>query len=167
MKLTSILAIFLLPCAVAAAQTTASKAPPTTTETLLREWNDTGRKLVAMAEDFPEAKYKFRPVKGVRTFGEQLLHVAFWNEYVAKTATGKKMDTKLYRDHSLFPGGLTTRTAAQMLDHKPTELVRRAVWGMLPKGPLGRKIIKKLKIYASAEHPHAAQKPQALQLAQP
>ena len=80
--------------------------------------------------------------------------------------TGRKWETKLYRDHSLFPGGLTTRTAMQMLEHKPTELVRRAVWGMLPKGPLGRRMVKKLKIYASAEHPHAAQKPQAWKLAQ-
>jgi len=80
--------------------------------------------------------------------------------------TGRKWETKLYRDHSLFPGGLTTRTASQMLDHKPTELVRRAVWGMLPKGPLGRRMVKKLKIYASAEHPHAAQKPQPRKLAQ-
>src|SRR5512134_2178872 len=63
--------------------------------------------------------------------------------------TGNKWDGKLYRDHSLFPGGLTTRTAKQMLDHAPTELVRRAVWGMLPKGPLGRRIVKKLKIYAA------------------
>ena len=80
--------------------------------------------------------------------------------------TGKKWDIKLYRDHSLFPGGLTTRTASQMLAHKPTELVRRAVRGMLPKGPLGRRIVKKLKIYASAEHPHAAQKPTPLVAAQ-
>src|SRR5215467_13931771 len=70
--------------------------------------------------------------------------------------TGKKWDIKLYHDHTLFPGGLTTRTAQQLLDHKPTELIRRAVWGMLPKGPLGRRIIKKLKIYAAAEHPHVA-----------
>jgi large subunit ribosomal protein L13 len=78
--------------------------------------------------------------------------------------TGKKWETKLYYDHTLFPGGLTTRTATQLLAHKPTELIRRAVWGMLPKGPLGRRIIKKLKIYAAAEHPHAAQKPAPMQL---
>jgi large subunit ribosomal protein L13 len=80
--------------------------------------------------------------------------------------TGRKWETKLYYDHSLFPGGLTIRTAEQLRAHKPTELVRRAVWGMLPKGPLGRKIIKKLKVYAQAEHPHAAQKPAVLSAAQ-
>ena len=71
--------------------------------------------------------------------------------------TGKKMDIKLYRDHSLFPGGLRTLTAKGMLERHPTELVKRAVWGMLPKGPLGRRIYKKLKVYAGAEHPHQAQ----------
>src|SRR5262249_13415069 len=76
--------------------------------------------------------------------------------------TGKKMQIKLYHDHSLLPGGLTTRSAEQLLAHKPTELVRRAVWGMLPKGPLGRRIVKKLKVYASAEHPHTAQQPETL-----
>jgi large subunit ribosomal protein L13 len=79
--------------------------------------------------------------------------------------TGKKWDIKLYHDHTLFPGGLQTRTAQQLLKDKPTELVRRAVWGMLPKGPLGRKIIKKLKVYASDKHPHVAQKPKELSLA--
>jgi large subunit ribosomal protein L13 len=78
--------------------------------------------------------------------------------------TGKKWQIKLYRDHSLFPGGLTTRTAEQLLAHKPTELVRRAVRGMLPKGPLGRRIVKKLKVYATAEHPHGAQKPAQLEV---
>jgi large subunit ribosomal protein L13 len=80
--------------------------------------------------------------------------------------TGRKWETKLYRDHTLFPGGLTTRTAEQLLAHKPTELIRRAVRGMLPKGPLGRRIVKKLKIYAQAEHPHTAQMPTPLVLAQ-
>jgi large subunit ribosomal protein L13 len=78
--------------------------------------------------------------------------------------TGKKWDIKLYYDHTLFPGGLQTRTAQQMLEQKPTELVRRAVWGMLPKGPLGRRIIKKLKVYAVAEHPHTAQNPSQLSI---
>jgi len=76
--------------------------------------------------------------------------------------TGKKWDIKLYRDHSLFPGGLRTQTASQLLARHPTDLVKRAVWGMLPKGPLGRRIYKKLKVYAGAEHPHAAQQPKPL-----
>ena len=76
--------------------------------------------------------------------------------------TGKKWSIKLYRDHSLFPGGLRTQTAEQLVKRHPTDLVERAVWGMLPKGPLGRRIYKKLKVYAGAEHPHVAQQPKPL-----
>jgi len=78
--------------------------------------------------------------------------------------TGKKLEDKLYYRHSLYPGGLTTFTAAELLKRNPKELVERAVWGMLPKGPLGRRMYKKLKVYASAEHPHAAQTPSELKL---
>ena len=78
--------------------------------------------------------------------------------------TGKKMQGKLYYRHSLFPGGLTTFTAEQLLKRNPKELIERAVWGMLPKGPLGRRIYKKLKVYAGAKHPHEAQQPQVLKL---
>ena len=78
--------------------------------------------------------------------------------------TGKKWTDKLYRDHSLFPGGLAERSAKQLVQRHPTELVKRAVWGMLPKGPLGRRIYKKLKVYAGTEHPHAAQQPKPLSL---
>ena len=78
--------------------------------------------------------------------------------------TGKKMQGKLYYRHSLFPGGLTTFTAEQLLKRNPKELMERAVWGMLPKGPLGRKLYKKLKVYASDKHPHAAQTPVELKL---
>jgi large subunit ribosomal protein L13 len=76
--------------------------------------------------------------------------------------TGRKWSNKLYYNHSLFPGGLAIQTAEQIRSRKPTEPVRRAVRGMLPKGPLGRRLIKKLKIYAAAEHPHASQNPQPL-----
>jgi large subunit ribosomal protein L13 len=79
--------------------------------------------------------------------------------------TGNKWTTKLYRDHSLFPGGLRTKTAEQLMKRHPTDLIKRAVWGMLPKGPLGRQIYKKLKVYTGAEHPHAAQQPKPLKLA--
>jgi len=78
--------------------------------------------------------------------------------------TGKKMQGKLYYRHSLHPGGLTTFTAEQLLKRNPKELIERAVWGMLPKGPLGRRIYKKLKVYASDKHPHAAQTPVELKL---
>jgi large subunit ribosomal protein L13 len=73
--------------------------------------------------------------------------------------TGKKWQGKLYYRHSLFPGGLSTFTAEQLLKRNPIELIERAVWGMLPKGPLGRRIYKKLKVYASDKHPHVAQTP--------
>jgi large subunit ribosomal protein L13 len=79
--------------------------------------------------------------------------------------TGKKWQIKLYRDHSLFPGGLRTQTAEQLVKRHPTDLVKRAVWGMLPKGPLGRRIYKKLKVYAGSEHPHAAQQPKPVKFA--
>ena len=78
--------------------------------------------------------------------------------------TGKKWTDKIYRDHSLFPGGLSEFSAKQLVERHPTDLVKRAVWGMLPKGPLGRRIYKKLKVYAGTEHPHSAQQPKPLAL---
>ena len=78
--------------------------------------------------------------------------------------TGKKWQTKSYYDHTLFPGGLETRSAETLLAQHPEDLVKRAVWGMLPKGPLGRRIYKKLKVYAGTEHPHSAQQPKPLVL---
>lgn len=78
--------------------------------------------------------------------------------------TGKKLDDKIYYRHSLYLGGLKAKPAKEVLATKPDEVIRRAVWGMLPKGPLGRDIIKKLKVYPGAEHPHAAQQPAKHQL---
>jgi len=76
--------------------------------------------------------------------------------------TGRKLEQKRYYRHSGWPGGMKVRTAKQMLESKPTEVVRHAVKGMLPKGRLGRQMIKKLKVYAGPEHPHQAQKPEKL-----
>jgi large subunit ribosomal protein L13 len=76
--------------------------------------------------------------------------------------TGKKWTDKKYFDHSLFPGGVREQSAQQLLGRHPTDLVTRAVWGMLPKGPLGRRLYRKLKVYAGAEHPHGAQQPKPL-----
>jgi large subunit ribosomal protein L13 len=76
--------------------------------------------------------------------------------------TKDKWQTKLYYDHSLFPGGLRTQTAFQLNQRHPGDLVRRAVWGMLPKGPLGRRIFKKLKVYAGPSHRHANHQPKVL-----
>lgn len=78
--------------------------------------------------------------------------------------TGRKLDQKMYYWYSGYPGGIKGRTARQMLDRKPEEVLRRAVKGMLPKNNLGRKLISKLKIYAASEHPHQAQQPKALAL---
>ncbi len=76
--------------------------------------------------------------------------------------TGKKWTDKIYFDHTLFPGGLVRTSAEKMLAKHPEELIRRAVWGMLPKGRLGRRIYKKLKVYASPTHQHEAQQPETL-----
>jgi len=79
--------------------------------------------------------------------------------------TGKKMQGKLYHHHTLFPGGLKTFTAEKLIERNPIAVIERAIWGMLPKGPLGRRIYKKLKVYADATHPHAAQQPAQFKLA--
>jgi large subunit ribosomal protein L13 len=78
--------------------------------------------------------------------------------------TGNKWDDKKYFDHSLFPGGVRENSAKQLLARHPTSLVERAVWGMLPKGPLGRRLYKKLKVYAGDKHPHLAQQPKTLEI---
>jgi large subunit ribosomal protein L13 len=78
------------------------------------------------------------------------------------TVTGKKMDEKLYRRHSGYPGGLKTRTLREQLERRPTEVIRTAVKGMLPRNRLARRQITKLKVYAGPEHPHAAQSPERL-----
>lgn len=76
--------------------------------------------------------------------------------------TGKKLEQKIYYNHSDYPGGMRETTLATMLAKKPEEVTKLAVKGMLPKGPLGRSMITKLHVYAGAEHPHAAQKPEVL-----
>ena len=74
--------------------------------------------------------------------------------------TGNKLDQKMYYRHSGYPGGLKSRTLREQLDRRPTEVLRKAVKGMLPKNRLARQQITKLKIYAGPEHPHEAQNPQ-------
>ena len=78
--------------------------------------------------------------------------------------TGNKLDQKRYYRHSGYPGGLRTRTLRDQLDRRPTEVLRVAVKGMLPKNRLARRQLTKLKIYAGPEHPHAAQNPRPLDL---
>ena len=75
---------------------------------------------------------------------------------------GKKLDQKIYYHHSDYVGGMKETTLREMLAKKPEKVVELAVKGMLPKGPLGREMFTKLHVYAGAEHPHAAQQPEAL-----
>jgi large subunit ribosomal protein L13 len=79
--------------------------------------------------------------------------------------TGTKLEKKVYFRHTEYPGGIRERTAAQMLQEKPEELIKIAVKGMLPKNRLSRKLVTKLKVYAGPEHPHDAQRPQPLTIA--
>ncbi len=80
------------------------------------------------------------------------------------TLTGKKWDQKMYHRHSGYVGGLKSVTAKQLLDKRPEDLIIHAVRGMLPKNTLGRKMLKKLKVYAGPDHPHVAQEPQLLEI---
>lgn len=78
--------------------------------------------------------------------------------------TGNKATDKMYHHHTGYPGGLRSKTFNQMIDHAPERTLQSAVKGMLPKGPLGRSMFTKLKVYAGASHPHAAQQPQELNI---
>jgi len=73
--------------------------------------------------------------------------------------TGRKLDQKTYYSHSQYPGGLKEETLKDLLERKPEEVIKKAVWGMIPKGKLGRAIYKKLKVYRGPSHPHEAQNP--------
>ena len=76
--------------------------------------------------------------------------------------SGKKMEQKIYYNHSEYVGGMKETTLKEMMDKKPERVIELAVKGMLPKGPLGRAMIKKLHVYAGPEHKNAAQKPEVL-----
>lgn len=78
--------------------------------------------------------------------------------------TGKKLDQKIYYRHSDYVGGMKETTLKELLAKKPEDVIKLAVKGMLPKGPLGRQMIKKLHVYAGPEHEHAAQKPEVLEI---
>ena len=80
------------------------------------------------------------------------------------TLTGNKLDQKMYYNHSGYTGGLRKRTAKEMLENYPVEMVERAVKGMLPKGRLGRAMYKKLYVYEGPEHKQQAQKPETIEI---
>ena len=90
-------------------------------------------------------------------------HVVVINARKARF-TGSKTEQKLYRYHTLYPGGLRETSAKDMFDKKPERVIELAVKGMLPKSKLGKAMAKKLKVYADADHRHTAQKPEAVQL---
>jgi large subunit ribosomal protein L13 len=90
-------------------------------------------------------------------------HVIVVNADKIVLSRGKAEAKQVYR-YSGYPGGLKSERYSELLDRRPDEAIRRSVRGMLPKGPLGRQMIKKLKVYAGPEHPHAAQTPTALEL---
>jgi len=91
-------------------------------------------------------------------------HVIVINADKIVLTSGKAERKPVYR-HSGYPGGLKTETFAQLLARKPEEAVRKSIKGMLPKNRLGRQMLTKLKVYAGPHHPHAAQQPQALEVA--
>jgi large subunit ribosomal protein L13 len=78
--------------------------------------------------------------------------------------TGNKVRNKLYYRHSGYPGGIKVENYAKVISRKPIKPLEKAIKGMLPKGPLGNKLFRNVKIYAGVDHPHAAQKPEVLEL---
>jgi len=78
--------------------------------------------------------------------------------------SGNKLRTKTYTKHTGYPGGLKSVTAEHLLQKQPTQIVERAIKGMLPKTPLGKQMARKLKVYAGAEHPHQSQQPETIVL---
>lgn len=90
-------------------------------------------------------------------------HVIIVNADKVILSGNKASNKRIYR-HSGYPGGIRNETFDNLLDRKPADAVRRSVRGMLPKGPLGRQLISKLKVYAGPEHPHTAQAPKPLDI---
>jgi len=78
--------------------------------------------------------------------------------------SGRKREGKIYHRHTGFPGGIRSITAGRLLETRPERAIEHAVRGMLPKGRLGRRMLRKLRVYAGPEHPHAAQKPERLEI---
>ncbi|MHA7880311.1 MAG: 50S ribosomal protein L13 [Saccharospirillum sp.] len=78
--------------------------------------------------------------------------------------TGRKSKQKMYHRHTGYPGGLKSMNFEKLIDHKPERVIELAVKGMIPRNPLGRAMLKKLKVYAGVDHPHAAQQPKELKI---
>lgn len=90
-------------------------------------------------------------------------HVIVLNAGYIKV-TGKKMTDKLYRKHSGYPGGLKTLSLKELMAKNPCRVIEHAVWGMLPKNSMGRRMIRRLKVYPGSDHPHFGQKPGVMEV---
>ena len=136
-----------------------------TPETREREWlvvDATGKTLGRLATQLADAlrgkrKPEYTPHCDVGDFV-----IVVNAEKIA--VTGKKREDKRYYRHSGYPGGLRSRTLEEMLDRRPEEVIRRAVKGMLPRNRLARAQLRKLKVYAGPDHPHAAQQPSQMEI---
>lgn len=95
--------------------------------------------------------------------GDNVIVVNAGGIQVTGTRTNSKLDTKVYHHHSGYPGGLKSKTLREQLATHPDRVIRSAVWGMLPHNKMGRHLLKNLKVYATAEHPHEAQNPKTLE----
>ena len=112
----------------------------------------------AQARDGPEIDQN-----PVRAFADTGDHIVVVNAEKIRV-TGNKMEDKIYHHHTGYPGGLKSITFEKLIDKAPERVIQGAVKGMLPKGPLGRKMFRKLKVYGGPEHPHAAQQPRPFEL---
>ncbi|AJQ93991.1 50S ribosomal protein L13 [Gynuella sunshinyii] len=134
-------------------------------ETVKRDWyvvNAEGRTLGRLATEVA------RRLKGKHK-AEYTPHVDTGDYVVIVNAekvrvTGKKSKDKMYYRHTGFPGGIKEMSFEKLIDHKPEQVIELAVKGMMPRNPLGRAMLSKLKVYAGSEHPHTAQQPKELDI---
>lgn len=130
-----------------------------------REWwvvDATGQTLGRLASEISQIlRGKHKPTFSPHVDGGDFVIVTNCERIVV---TGNKMDTMRYYRHSRYPGGLKSRSLREQLQRFPDKVIYEAVKGMMPKTKLGRAQMKKLRIYAGADHPHAAQKPKELEL---
>lgn len=132
---------------------------------IVQEWHvidAAGKPLGRMASEIAHVlRGKHKPTYSPHLdLGDHIIVINAEKIYV----TGKKRQQKLYYSYSGYPGGLKTSTFQNEMKKDPTKIVRRAVRGMLPHNRLGRKLLKKLKVYAGAEHPHEAQQPKEIEI---
>ena len=142
-----------------------NKTPLPTTETLEPKWyvvDAAGQRLGRLATEIAMIlRGKNKPTYTPHMDTGDFVIVVNADKVVV---TGRKNEQKLYRRHSGRPGGMKTETFNQLQKRIPNRIIEKAVKGMLPKNALGRKLFTKLKVYSSAEHPHAAQQPESLNI---